>query len=161
MLDLPHSIFHVIFLVPDMDRSLSFYRDVLDFKVLQEERDFELVPGSGRMVSFALLERADEVHGVVELATTPELKPKPVSSSASNEVGFWAVVFDVENIDQVYHEWKSRGVDFINEPTLQNVPNWGKLYSAVMMDIDGNRIELVQLLFDRQLIRTGRKLRKE
>jgi len=161
MFEPPTSLFHVIILVADMERSLSFYRDVLDFKVLMDERDFELVPGSGQDVSFALLERADDVQGAVELANVPGVKPKPIQNAVSTDAGFWAATFDVEDVEKIYHDWKKRGVNFLTPPTIQNIPNWGALFAAIMTDIDGNQIELVQASFMKELSDKRRALWKE
>jgi catechol 2,3-dioxygenase-like lactoylglutathione lyase family enzyme len=137
------TLYHVIFSVADFDRSLAFYRDTLDFKVLWEKRDFELAAGSGEVISACRVKRDNDVTGQVELVQFIKPEPNPVPERGYYDLGFWAVVFEVEDLDKIYREWKGRGVEFTREPNRQMVGT-RVLHSALIKDIDGNRIELVQ-----------------
>jgi catechol 2,3-dioxygenase-like lactoylglutathione lyase family enzyme len=140
---------HVVFIVPELKKSLAFYRDVLDFHIQMEEYDMFLSDASlktGMTVSIAIVERADDVQGMVELA---EFKPRMQDSVTERgyfDFGFWAMAMEVKNLDSLYQTWSERGVVFEVKPNVQTVGSQGQAYSAVMKDIDGNRIELIQRL---------------
>ena len=134
---------HIIVNVPDLDRSLAFYRDKLDFRVILEARNVEVIAGSGRLLSVALVERADDVIGMVELIQFASQTQPSTSSSSGAGFGLWAITWEVKDLDALYEEWGQRGVKFTQEPNLQVIPGCGKFYSALMTDVDGNRIELV------------------
>ncbi len=136
---------HVIFSVADLERSVSFYRDTLDFSVLMDERELRLTPESPNRMSVAIVERADDVIGMVELVQFVEPPAQPRSQGGYFDLGFWAVVWEVTDLDGIYREWSSRGVEFLREPELQRIPSQGTLYSTLLTDVDGNRIELVQV----------------
>jgi catechol 2,3-dioxygenase-like lactoylglutathione lyase family enzyme len=133
-------------MVSDLERSLTFYRDVLNFQVLMDRREFDLVPDSGPKMSLAVVEHTGDVKGMVELAQmiNPGYTDKPASDPWAFELGFWAAVWEVTDIESIYQDWKQRGVEFVNEPNIQDMSGDIKLYSALMKDIDGNLIELVQ-----------------
>ena len=134
---------HIIFFVRDLSKSLAFYRDTLDFKVQMEE--YNLVLGS-LTVSVAVVERADDVIGMVELAQFPPSQQNPVAERGFFDLGFWAVAWEVKALDHIYRKWLERDVKFTQKPTVLSIGSQGQYYAAIMSDADGNRIELVQRL---------------
>ena len=140
--------FHCIFAVPDFKRSLAFYRDTLGFRAVWEKRRFKLAPTSDYLFSGGLVKRDDgQVTGQVELIEFIKPKYKPAPKRGSTDLGFWAVVFQVADTDEIFQEWKSKGVIFEREPEKHQV-NDRILNSALLQDIDGNRIEITQVIHD-------------
>lgn len=144
--------FHTIFIVPDLKRSLEFFRDQLDFNAILEAYNFELQPGSGKLLNIVVVERNDDVHGMLELVQMPQAilestksRTKPdIPKTIKYDMGFWAVVFQVKDLKAIYKEWKAKGINFVNEPNYQTVPGQVTNWSVLLRDIDGNLIELVE-----------------
>ena len=138
-----NTLYHVIISVSDFERSIAFYRDTLGFTVVWEKRQFRLTPASD-LISAGRVKRDDDlVTGQVELVEFIEPKYKQVPPRGYTDLGYWAMVFEVSDMAKICNEWKSRGVIFEREPETQLVGT-RTLHSALIQDIDGNRIELVQ-----------------
>ena len=138
------NLFHVVAAVSDMDRTLKFYRDTLDFKVIMDVRNYEAVPGSGNLSNISVVERADDVIAMMEFTQylNKNVNPQPPYPS----LGLWLVTWEVKDLDKIYAKWEKRGVEFTMKPTKITVPDSAIFYSAVFKDVDGNRIELAQLI---------------
>ena len=139
------TIFHVSFIVPNFERSLVFYKDSLGFKVVWERRNFRLNPSSKLLLSGGRLKGDDEfITGQVELIEFIEPKYTEVPPRRETDLGFWGVVFEVADLNAICRELKSKRVVFEREPEIHQVVSGLTNYSAIIHDIDGNRIELVQ-----------------
>ena len=106
--------------VSDINRSLEFYRDLLNFPVKVETPDwveFDL-PGGG-----LALHAGGEV---VEM-----------SARTAGRVGFSV---QVEDVNQAYEELREQGIEFIMAPTRQDFG----VTMAVFQDPDGVNWHLVQ-----------------
>lgn len=135
---------HVIFSVRDLNRSLEFYRGTLSFWVLLEEYELEVAWGSANRLSLAVMERNDDVAGMVELVEFTNPRLRVAEPPGYFHTGFSAITWEVRSLDDLYKEWAKRGTEFLRPPTRQNIPRHGTPYTALMKDTDGNRLELVQ-----------------
>ncbi len=145
MTSLPkNSLFHVIFTVPDLERSLAFYRDIMGFEVLLDVRHAEVVPGSGNVVSVAVLKGHGNPSGMVELVQRIHPPSKPAKPLDYYDEGFWCVTFEVKDLDAVCGELAAKGVNLDMNPKRFFFADV-EFYTAMLRDVDGNRIELVQI----------------
>lgn len=109
---------YVTLIVEDMDKSVSFYTNVLGFKV---DEVFNLPTGT-----ITLLENGNETG--FELIENPEFK-----------TGFYSVGLDVEDIYKKMEDFKKQGVKIAMEPTKISVG-----IMARVIDPNGVNIVLIQ-----------------
>src|ERR1043166_3138474 len=98
--------------VTDMERSLTFYRDLLGMTV------------QGRHEGFAFLD-----GGTVTLALSTAL-----SQATGKGAGATEVVFSVPGVTPAFAALQARGVVFINQPRVVSGAMWG----ANFQDPDGH-----------------------
>lgn len=112
--------------VSDQDVSRSFYVDILGFDIKKDilmengSRWLEVMPSGGE-TSLTL--------------SKPYLNEKYVSVGV-----FTSIVFACDDIDSTFEQLKSRGVKFVEEPSLQE----GGMKQALFEDPDGNVFVLVE-----------------
>jgi catechol 2,3-dioxygenase-like lactoylglutathione lyase family enzyme len=111
----------ITILVTDLDRSIVFYRDLLGFFVIDS--------GAGS----AVLASGDTR---VVLRTVDGL-----SSEAGRLIYLNLEVGDVE---AVYEELRSKGVEFLHAPRAVNRGDRLELWSATFLDPDGHNIAITQ-----------------
>ena len=112
--------------VSDQNVSRSFYVDKLGFEIKKDtvmengSRWIEVVPSGGE-TSLTLV--------------------KPYLNQKYASVGvFTNIVFACDDIDTTFEQLKSKGVEFVEEPSLQE---WG-MKQALFKDPDGNVFVLVE-----------------
>ncbi len=135
---------HTAICVPDLDRSIRFYRDVLGMTVdwridHRRSEPLEKVLGLKDVdVSYAML---SGWGGRVEIFQyhSPEGQPFPPDKPVCDK-GITHFGFQVEDIDGLYEELRSRGVRF-NSPPQVIRPG---VKAAYFHDPDGITLELVQ-----------------
>ena len=131
--------------VSDMERAVSFYKNVLGLKKTYEHSVWTSFDVGG--TSFALAasgtkrsEKGAEVCTSCSLCVlrfaTGKMKLDKDKPSATS-----VLYFEVENIDDVYRRLKERGVKFITDPKEQG---WGGR-TAVMLDPDSNILVLSEV----------------
>lgn len=106
-------------LVSDLEKAISFYRDVLGLSLIEREEKCALFDaGSGALF---------------------ELWPTGIASSVPKtpEHQSLRVAFRVDNLDQTISELKGRGVQFIGEIGEYEGTRW-----ISFIDPEGNRLEL-------------------
>ena len=114
---------HIILMVEDMERSLTFYRDILGLPV--------------KFTSDSWTE-IDTGHTTLALHSGGKIKPSfPTNEPHKTVAGTASISFNVENIDKVYNYLSQNGVNFSFAPTLR--PNEG-IKLAVAVDPDGFEI---------------------
>jgi catechol 2,3-dioxygenase-like lactoylglutathione lyase family enzyme len=139
---------HTSFTVADLERSLTFFRDVLGLEVVfvREVRDayFGRIVGlPGAVVKAALLRIPGSGHHV-ELFEY--LHPRgQAHRSRPCDPGSAHLSLLVDDLPQLYAALQSRGVSFTSEPVpIEAGPNRGG-YGIYLTDPNGILIELFQL----------------
>lgn len=137
---------HTGFTVSDVERSLTFYRDLLGFKLLSlAERPpwfAELATGiPGAHLKTAYL----EAPGGHRLELIQYLSPPGKKLDLqTNNIGSAHLSFNVEDLNQVYQDLKARGVRFKGKPIeIPAGPNKGNMM-VYMLDPDNITLELIQ-----------------
>lgn len=117
-------------LVEDFDKCFKFYKDKLKLKVTWgKEGDAYASFDTGYNNVIALF-KSDLMADVVG----EKAKKLPENTRSK-----FVVVIRVDDLDKVYSEMKSEGVEFINEP--MEMSGWGD-YVIHLKDPEGNLIEL-------------------
>lgn len=136
------SLDHVAITVQDMDRAVTFYRDVLGFEVhgqlVLDDGTFKLVylqAGTGRIELFAFAEEGRRSD----------------TQNRNQDLGFKHLAFSVDDVDAVAERLKAHDVLFTVEPL--DAPGGVRL--AFFRDPDGNLLELVSNLPDMEPYRPG------
>ena len=139
-------IHHTNISTGDLDRLLTFYRDLLGFEVLVEnewgpgndvgDRIIGLDDTSVRMV---MLKAGNTFIEIMEYRQ-PVGRPNDPARPACDQ-GLVHLCFDVVDIAGEYERLRSHGVEFNCPPQLA-----GDLYSTYGRDPDGNLFELQELL---------------
>jgi lactoylglutathione lyase len=109
---------NVYYFVTDVRRALTFYRDILGLKVLDQD-DF-----------WATLDLAGVRFGLHK-ASAEEFLPSSMKRAGAT------VTFQVSDIDEAYNFYKNKGVNFLGE--ISRNP-WGSHVSFT--DLDGNLLDL-------------------
>ncbi len=139
---------HTGFQVADLDRSLSFYRDLLGLeevwrRVVSDEYIRTLVGYPGLELHQALLRIPGTEHHL-ELLDYRNVERTAVDTCTANP-GTAHICLLVSGLASMYDRLLDAGVTFISPPVVPTVgPNKGRLV-AYMCDWDGIRVELVQL----------------
>jgi len=118
----------VCLLVTDYDEAVKFYTEKLDFKVTMDRKYGE----NQRWVTLAFPDNSC-IELSLGLATTEEDK-KHIGKQSGHYPLF---VILTNNFDNKYENLKSRGADFLSEPTTSP---WGK--GVTLKDLYGNLIYL-------------------
>ena len=106
--------------VSDVDRAVTFYRDVLGMMFLFQ------VPGQP-MAFFD----CDGVRLYLGRPETPEFRSNPV------------LYFDVPDIDEAFAALEDRGVEFRDQPHVVHRAEETELWMAAFADPDGNNLVLM------------------
>jgi catechol 2,3-dioxygenase-like lactoylglutathione lyase family enzyme len=125
---------HAPLVVPDQEKALAFYRDVLGWEVRQDVRQ----PGKGRWLTVAPPGQALE-FALVEGKADVDLGPLPPEAGSGGLQ--WAFATDDARGD--FERLQARGVDFhVGAYTKPVKQFWGT--SATFRAPDGNLFALVQ-----------------
>jgi catechol 2,3-dioxygenase-like lactoylglutathione lyase family enzyme len=149
--------------VRDLERSLHFYRDLLGLRVLQEgtERDLPsnqsyegIFEKPDRKFRFVVLQESPEPTGpcgmrpgapIIALIAPQDPLPTGTSIKA-DQVGITHIGLWVDNLDAVYAELKSKGVQFVVPPHMLLQTPTGEVRSAFSLDPDGILVQLDELV---------------
>jgi catechol 2,3-dioxygenase-like lactoylglutathione lyase family enzyme len=147
-------IHHVVLTVSDLDRSVAFYRDVLDFRVTMQggfadrEHEVSLAVPEGASARVATLQPRGSVTGALELVefTLPEQIDQPGPNRAG-QVGVWVLAFEVvdEDLQDVAARLRSRGAALISDPVSKDVADYGRIAWFACPDPDGILLEFLAL----------------
>ena len=115
---------HSGFVVQDIDKMVSFYRDDLGLTVDREvdskaplEGDHTGIPGAHRTLVF--VGKGGEHALELVYYIYPE---SPEGHLERNQLGAAHVCFNVEDIEQLYEDLKSKGVHFTPPPIMKTNP---------------------------------------
>jgi catechol 2,3-dioxygenase-like lactoylglutathione lyase family enzyme len=142
-----HGVHHTCITVSDLERSLSFYRDLLGLElVMTEESDRSGDDRSKALgvpkakVKLAILRAGDARVELIEYVTA---KGQAYDRS-NNDVGAMHIAFQVEDIDAVYRRLLDHGVRFTAPPaTIPAGPMEGWRWTY-FFDPDGVSLEIIQ-----------------
>lgn len=114
---------HVYYWVTDMDRAVTFYRDVLGLRLIRREGPSwaELDAGAVRLA----------LHGAVE---GPPVEP-----------GGATAVFGVKDLDTARSGLEQQGVRFVEH--TGEVEGFARF--ATFLDPDGNRVQIIEYAHER------------
>jgi lactoylglutathione lyase len=139
---------HTAFQVADLDRSLTFYRDLLGFAVVwervnQEEYVRQIVGYPEAVLHQALLRLPGSDH-CLELIDYRGVKRQPVDTSPPNP-GTAHLCLLVSDLPHEYERLTAAGTRSVSEPVLvTSGPNEGRL-AVYMIDPDGFPVELLEV----------------
>ena len=141
------SFYHTGFVVADLEKSVTFYTEVLGMRIATRmEREGETI---NQILGFpnahikgAFLDK-DEGHQLelIQYISPPGRR----ASFERNDLGASHLAFFVEDLDRFYEETSQRGLRFINPPTPLR-DDAGKLLRkiAYSQDPDGNWLEFIE-----------------
>ena len=138
---------HTGIIVKDMEKSLHFYKNILELEEIQAYSDnsdsintaLGLNKASVRMVK---LKSKD--GNVIELLKYDN-HPTEKHNIPFYNVGICHIAFRVNDIDKIYDKLKKEDIEIISEPLLGS-EKIAKVFFCV--DPNGVRIELVQMIVD-------------
>ena len=111
----------IMLIVSNLDRSVSFYRDVLDFAIVdQNAGSAVLAYGGGRVLLRRVANMSPVDRRVVHLH------------------------INVPDVDRAYARLKDKGIDFVRRPAVVNRGDRLELWAATFRDPDGHAIALTQ-----------------
>ncbi len=140
---------HTGFVVSDMERSISFYRDLLG---LQEERNHilegefisQLVGYPNARLHIVYLGAGDVRHSVelIQYLNPPGERIEPLER---NNVGATHLGIIVDDLDSFYEELSSQGFRFVSPPAVRpNATSPLARKGCYLQDPDGNWLELLE-----------------
>jgi catechol 2,3-dioxygenase-like lactoylglutathione lyase family enzyme len=123
---------HARLLVSDFRACFLFYRDVLELPVTWGEENGDYASYRVGETELALFQRQLMADAVGTAA-------KPAQAESQDRV---ALIFQVDDVDEVYQRLRDKGVVFIDEP--MDCPDWGDwgIRAAHFRDPDGNLLEI-------------------
>ncbi len=127
---------YVMIMVSDMKRSVEFYRDQLGLRLDYESNEWtEFQTGQTKLA----------LHG----GGKPKVYAKDdVTKGNSSYAGTCSIGFEVDDLEEIFHQLKSKGVNFAMEPTRRE--GEGILKLAVCLDPDGLPISIAQPIREKQ-----------
>lgn len=137
------NIRHTGIVVNNMEKALSFYRDLLGLKVKTEKIETgDFIDGlfKEKGVKVRIVKLAAGDGGLIELLYH-ETGPKDIKPRHIADIGYSHVAFTVGDLDNEYKRLKEKGVSFNSVPMTS--PN-GKAKATYCRDFEGNTIELVE-----------------
>lgn len=147
-------LFHVCITVPDIEKALEFYRDVLGLQSIgslrNEKADGAVLGFPGEEIEI----HADHLCGeTTENATVIDLiefiRPKTEVGDGPykmmNHVGITRMAFDVADTDAIYERLKLRNdIEILCEPASLRAPTEGTLRIMTFKDPLGIVLELIE-----------------
>ncbi len=141
-------VYHTGFTVSNIERSITFYRDMLGMHLVHRQEGTAPYLGSvtgfpGVRLQIALLKTAPDDPQMLELLQYVSHPAEP-TDRATNRPGNGHLCFKVDNIHEWYQRLSAQGVDFRSEPVqIMAGVNEGA-YAVYLRDPDGFTIELYQ-----------------
>jgi methylmalonyl-CoA/ethylmalonyl-CoA epimerase len=143
-MEMPGSIImldHTAITVKDLDRSIAFYSEVLNFPLLSRKKNAELnVEYASVQVGQSAIEIICPIGSKLSNSKPTESGMTGVAARMHMETGLNHISLRVDNMDSVCRMLKSKGVKFLVEPRLTGS---GSKF-AFFTDPDGTLIELIQ-----------------
>ncbi len=148
-----YSIAHIGLTVSDLDRSVSFYKDILGLSYVGEmemtgPETANLFQREGCQARVAYLRTDDPMAPLVELIQFLDQKAVP-STPSLFKTSISELCFTAENVDKEYTRLKNLGVEFLSEPQTFDSTRYGfgKSKAVYFLDPDKNVLELIQPVY--------------
>ncbi len=122
------TIDHVEMISGNIEKTLSFYTDVLGFNLITRNKSDS--PDIGEFVFIELGGKVIEILVVRNPSPTPR---------EQWQTGFYRIALEVENMDKALAYLKEKGVTISQEPASPEAPRY-----AAILDSEGHSIELKQ-----------------
>ena len=138
--------------VSDLERSFSFYQDLLGLQVfydqeIQAEAPAKLMGVPDCRVRLVSLQSGDSVDGMVGLLSflSPQIKPRQdIQKSVSEPDAALLFMADDIDIQATYERMKADGVKIVCAPLEYTVPGRGSLSGFTCKDPDGLLVALMR-----------------
>ncbi len=142
---------HIAVTVSDLDRSLSFYCDLLGFEEIERHRlegeTIAKMAGKEGVVMQVVRLAIPETPGIlVDLQLYIE-PPGEVSNAVLGMSNHGHACFGVSDLDRCYRELTAAGVEFVSEPVVFDLGDeweYGALSVVFFKDPDGYILELME-----------------
>ena len=138
---------HIGLVVNDLDKQLSFYKDILGLKVVHA-KEVGTPPGGKDHIGITDLRRklvflSDE-SGDLALELIYHVHPKsPIGEPCDrHQACAMHLCFLVENIQEKYEHLLNKGVQFLSPPVVIDRPIGGPVGLVYFQDAEGNWMEL-------------------
>jgi catechol 2,3-dioxygenase-like lactoylglutathione lyase family enzyme len=151
-----NQLFHVCITVPDIEKALGFYRDVLGLESIgslrNEKADGAVLGFPGQTIEI----HANHLRGKREANATvidliEFLSPRSDAGDKPyklmNHTGITRMAFDVDDTDAIYRNLQQRGdVEMLCEPCTVVAPTGGSLRILTFRDPFGIVLEVIQYI---------------
>ena len=139
---------HTGFEVSDMERSLTLYRDLLGLKVetdgVREGEDISRVVGYPDAKLRAVYLGTGDLWHSVELIQYINPRGDTISPTERNSVGAAHLGIIVDDLEALYEDLSSKGVEFIGPPVLRPDRTLYARKVCYLKDPDGNWLEFLE-----------------
>ncbi len=137
---------HSGFVVKNLEKMISFYRDDLGLKIEREvdsrapeSGDHTGIPGAHRTLIFV------GKGGEHTLELVYFINPKsPSGHLERHQLGASHICFNVEKIEDLYKDLLSKGVNFVTPPIMSITEDGREKGICYCQDPEGNWIEFIQ-----------------
>lgn len=140
---------HSGFVVRDMDKMVSFYRDDLGLVVVREvesiappEGNHTGIPGVKRSLTFVGVPDGEHVLELVQFIDPPS--PEEEKRAMNYELGAAHVCFNVSDLETLHKDLSEKGIQFITEPKFTPTEDGGRRGIVYCRDPEGNFLEFIQ-----------------
>ena len=139
---------HSGFVVRDIEKMVSFYRDSLGLTVTREvdsvappQGDHTGIPGAHRTLVFVGKPEGEHVLELVHYIDPPS---PDTGHLDRNYIGAAHICFNVSDLAEMHRELKSQGIEFVTPPLYRSLPDGGRMGICYFRDPEGNLVELIQ-----------------
>jgi catechol 2,3-dioxygenase-like lactoylglutathione lyase family enzyme len=122
----------VTLIVADYDEAISFFVDVLDFELTEDEA---ALTNDGRPKRWVVVRPKSGGAGLLLARADGEFQNDVIGSQFAGRVGLF---LRVDDFDQTYRRLIASGVEFVSEPRSEP---YGMV--AVFLDLAGNKWDLL------------------
>lgn len=119
-------------IVADYDEAITFFVNVLDFDLVEDEPS---LTNDGRAKRWVVVRPKSGGAGLLLAQADGELQKEAIGCQFAGRVGLF---LRVDDFDQTYRRLKESSVEFVSEPRSEP---YGKV--AVFLDIAGNKWDLL------------------
>ncbi len=122
----------VTIVVDDYDPAIAFFRDVLEFEVVEDKPS---LTNDGRPKRWVVVRPPGAATAILLARADGEVQQRVVGHQVAGRVGFF---LHVDDFDAAYRRMVAAGVEFVTEPRTEP---YGRV--VVFRDLAGNRWDLL------------------